>query len=238
MSLNPVYLIPCPIDEQNGFAALAPMVIAAVLPLRCFVVEDQKSAIRFLKKIDSGFPVPECVFLLLNEHTRRSEIAGLLQQTAGQAVGVISQAGCPCVADPGADFVSGARRQGRPIYPLVGPSAILLALMGSGLNGQNFAFNGYLPKEKNEREKKIKFLERRSASEGQTQIFMETPYRNAALLREALTVCGPETRLCVAVDLTAASQSIQTMTVREWRKTTVVLDKRPAIFLLNAAAEK
>ena len=153
---------------------------------------------------------------------------------AGKDVGLLSEAGCPCVADPGSLLVQCAHEKGIEVVPLVGPSSLMLALMGSGLNGQNFAFVGYLPKEQSARIQKLKELERTAKSKGQTQLFIETPYRNNHMIEDILAHCQPDTRLCLAADLTMPTQFIQTKTVSEWRKAKSDLDKRPTVFLLGA----
>lgn len=201
--------------------------------LRLFFVEEEKPARHFLKKLNPAVPVNEYQLRPLNEHTAGAQVSEYVQLLQGQSAGLISAAGCPCVADPGADLVLLAQQNGIEIVPLAGPSSIILALMASGLNGQNFAFNGYLPRERGARNAKITELEKRSAQEGQTQIFMETPYRNESLLAQLLETCHPATLLCVAVDLTCPGQWIRTAAVAEWRKTKAPdLDKRPAMFLL------
>ncbi|MBF0510840.1 MAG: SAM-dependent methyltransferase, partial [Candidatus Omnitrophica bacterium] len=159
-----------------------------------------------------------------------NEYLGLLKKTD---TALISEAGCPCVADPGADLVSLAHQNGVKIIPLVGPTAIILALMASGLNGQNFAFNGYLPKERKEKIQKIKMLQERSKKEGQTQIFMETPYRNQNMLEDILLSCDDKIRLCVAFDITGSCEMIQTKSIKEWKSNPYHLDKKPALFLVG-----
>ena len=227
-----VFLIPQFLSFESDVDSIPRSVVAAISSVRFFIVEEEKSARRFLRKLIPDFPLQACVFLRFSEHSSKKEIPEFWAQTEGQDVGIISEAGCPCVADPGAEIVLAAHHLGRTVVPLVGPSAILLALMASGLNGQNFAFNGYLPKERVDRIKKIRELERRAA-DGQTQIFMETPYRNQHLLEDVLSSCRPDTLLCLAVDLMGPNQFIKTLPVQAWRKESVALDKRPAIFLIQ-----
>ena len=203
--------------------------------LRYFLVEHEKSARRFLKKVDHQFPVQECVFFEVSEHTKTEDTRKFLEDNKNREMGVMSEAGCPCVADPGADVVMWAHEKGWEVVPLVGPSAIILALMSSGLNGQNFAFNGYLPKDKNERAKKIRLLEKRSREENQTQIVMETPYRNQSLFEELLTTLQSTTLLCIAMDLTGQKQCVKTQHVSQWRKAGFHVDKVPTLFLLGCA---
>lgn len=227
-----LYLIPNTIAEEN-FSVVPGYIAQTIGPIRFFIVEEEKPARVFLKRINPNLPVGECEFFLLNEHTPAAEIQKYIKMISGKNAGIISESGCPCVADPGADLVLLAHKSDMEIIPLVGPSSITLALMASGLNGQNFAFNGYLPKEKDLRIKKIKDLERRSAQENQTQIFMEAPYRNDNLLKDILSSCDAATLLCVACDLTAPSQWIKTMPVGKWENLKISLNKRPALFLLQ-----
>ncbi|HOW35053.1 MAG TPA: SAM-dependent methyltransferase [Candidatus Omnitrophota bacterium] len=227
-----LYLIPNVIAEEN-FSVVSQYIARTIESIRLFIVEEEKPARVFLKRINPQFSAADCTFLLLNEHTPAAEIQKYIKTIADKNAGIISESGCPCVADPGADLVLLAHKHGMELIPLVGPSSITLALMASGLNGQNFAFNGYLPKEKNLRIKKIKDLERRSAQENQTQIFMEAPYRNDNLLKDVLASCEAATLLCVACDLTAPTQWIKTATVNEWRRIEISLDKRPALFLIQ-----
>jgi len=227
-----LYLIPTTINEEDIFAAIPMGHRQIVEKIRVFFVEEEKSARRFLKKLIPEFPLPECAFYPLNEHTSPKEIKESIKVLSERDAGVISQAGCPCVADPGAELVSLAHQNGIEVVPLVGPSAILLALMASGLNGQNFAFNGYLSREQGERTKKIRQLEQRSFQEKQTQIFMETPYRNQNIFEDILASADPRTMLSIALDLNGPQQSVKTTTVKEWKKVKPFLNKKPALFLL------
>lgn len=223
--------------------ALSDAPIADVLPARamevarratCFVVENLRTARRMLKRIDRTIDIDRLTFTVLDEHTPPAEVGAMTEPlTRGEDVVVMSEAGCPAVADPGSLLVAEAQRRGFRVDPLVGPSSILLSLMGSGFNGQSFAFNGYLPVEAAPRAARIRELERRALRERQTQIFIETPYRNNRLLTELSRTLMPDTLLCVAVDLTSPQQQITTLTAREWSRREYNYDKRPAIFLIH-----
>lgn len=225
------FLIPNELSE--GPRIDRPVYADRIGQLRVFFVEEFKSARRLLKGIFLEFPLQECVFYELSEHTSREETKKNFHQSSGKDIGIISEAGCPNVADPGAYLVLLSHQEGREVIPLVGPSSVLLALMASGLNGQNFAFCGYLPRERDLRIQKLRDLEKRSAEDKQTQIFIETPYRNDHLMTDILEYCRPDTLLCVAADLTAPEQFIRTLPVIFWKKQKPVLSKRPAVFLLS-----
>ena len=229
---NKLYLIPTTLSDDAALNIIPEFNVKTIAPLRIFFVEEEKSARRFLKKLMPQFPIQECQLYPLNEHTKVLDVQKYLEILAAQDTGIISESGCPCVADPGTDLVLLAHQRNIEIIPLVGPSSILLALMASGLSGQNFAFNGYLPKDKDERIKKIKQLEQRSRSEGQTQIFMETPYRNDALLEDVLAACSAQTLLCVAAVLTSPTQFIKTLPIKDWKNLKISFHKRPALFLI------
>ena len=203
--------------------------------MRIFFVEEPKSARHLLKSLDAQFPLADCRFFDLNEHSNSQQIHDYSKILKEGTSAIISEAGCPCVADPGAELVFLAHQNQIEIIPLVGPSSILLALMASGLNGQNFAFNGYLPKDRKERTQKIKMLEDRSLKEKQTQIFMEAPYRNQNILEDILAVAHDKTDLCIACDITGPHQFIKTMSIKNWKKDPVNIDKRPALFLLGSS---
>ncbi len=221
-----LYAIPTPLGGAAADALPAPA-IATIRGLNDFVVENAKSARAFLGEL--GMPVRELSLVEVNG-------ADLLKPLReGRPLGLLSEAGCPAIADPGASLVEAAHRDGYRVVPLIGPSSLILALMASGLEGQRFAFCGYLPREAPEREKRIRHLERRSREERETQIFIETPYRNEALLAALLKACAPATRLCVAADLTLPGESIRTRTVAAWRKAPAPIGRRPAVFLLLAA---
>jgi 16S rRNA (cytidine1402-2'-O)-methyltransferase len=204
-----------------------------VSALRHFIVEDIRTARRFLKKINSGINIDDLIFFELNQHTESQSINSFLQPAVeGCDMGILSEAGCPAIADPGAEAVSIAQQNGIDVVPLIGPSSILLSLMASGFNGQNFAFAGYLPIQASERAKMLKKLEARAYSEKQTQIFIETPYRNVKMLEEIVNTCQPSTRLCIAADVTLETEFIKTKTITEWKKNLPDLNKRPCIFLI------
>ena len=234
-----LYLIPVTLGVETLQATSLQRVLPEynhliVKQIKHFIVENIRTARRFLKSVDKNINIDALTFYELNEHTKKEEIAAFLQPLEkGEDVGVISEAGCPAVADPGADVVAIAQKRGFRVVPLVGPSSLLLALMASGFNGQNFAFVGYLPIAPGERTKALKHLEQRAYSENQTQLFIETPYRNMKMLGEILKTCRPQTRLCIAADITLEGEFIQTKTVAEWKKRLPDLNKRPCIFLLN-----
>ena len=188
---------------------------------------------RFLKKQNRDADIDSLTFYTLDKHTRPEEVSDYLKPLeAGEPMGVISEAGCPAVADPGADVVAIAQRKGLKVVPLVGPSSIVLSVMASGFNGQSFAFNGYLPIEPGERAKRLRQLEQRAYAEGQTQIFIETPYRNNRLVEDILRTCRPQTRLCIAADITCPGEYIRTRTLKQWQGHVPDLGKRPCIFLI------
>jgi 16S rRNA (cytidine1402-2'-O)-methyltransferase len=227
-----LYLVPNTINEERG-NLLPDYIVQEIKDVRVFFVEEPKSSRRLLKSLNAQFPLSDCRFFDLNEHSDPKEVQEYAQILKKEDCAIISEAGCPCVADPGADLVFLAHQNQIAVIPLVGPSSILLALMASGLNGQNFAFNGYLPKDRQERAKKIKALEDRSFREKQTQIFMETPYRNQSILEDILAVAQDTTSLCIACDITGPHQIIKTMSIKEWKKNPLNFDKKPALFLLQ-----
>lgn len=229
-----LYLIPCTLGDTPAEQVLPQHVINVARKLRHFVVEHPKSARQFLSALKPEHPIQTLHFSSLNEHTSPKEIAGLLTPLLeGQDVGIISEAGCPGIADPGADLVNLAHRHGIRIVPLVGPSSILLALMASGLNGQRFAFHGYLPIEDAERKATIVALEAESARRKQTQLFIETPYRNEKMFGALLAHCRPQTQLCVATEITLPGEQIETHFIAQWKKQPAPqLNKRPSLFLL------
>lgn len=229
-----LYLIPTTMGECDLDRVLPSYNNTIIFSLKHFIVEDIRTARRFLKKVNREINIDELSFTLLNEQTRETEFSELLQPLLnGNNVGVISEAGCPAIADPGADVVRLAQAKNIKVVPLVGPSSILLSLMGSGFNGQNFAFVGYLPIESHDRSKALKNLEKKVHAENQTQIFIETPYRNGKLLEDIIRNCAPHTKLCIAVDITSDTELIKTKTVTEWKREQPDFQKRPAIFLLG-----
>ena len=228
-----LYLIPTTLGETDLDRILPAYNNEIVNRLDFFIVEDVRTARRFLKKINPATDIDSKTFYVLNQHTRPEEIAGFLKPLSeGREVGVISEAGCPAIADPGADVVAIAQEKGFKVVPLVGPSSILLALMASGFNGQSFAFNGYLPVQPADRTKAIKRLENRAHNEKQSQIFIETPYRNMKMLQDIISVCQPTTRLCIAADITLETEFIRTKTIKDWKNQLPDLNKRPCIFIL------
>lgn len=230
-----IYMLPCPISEGNPYDVLPESNRAIMASIDYFIVENVRSARRFLSAAKIGRPIEELEFAECSEHTTELEILPLLKPVLeGRDCGIISEAGLPGVADPGADVVAAAQKRGVEIIPLVGPSSILMALMASGQNGQSFAFNGYLPIKPAERTKAIKNFERRAQSEGQSQIFIETPYRNDKLFGDLLATLTPTTRLTVAVDITSPTQIIRTLSAGEWRKAPKPeMHKRPTIFIIG-----
>lgn len=235
MSYGKIYMIPCPISEGNPYDVLPEYNRAIMGSIDYFVVENVRSARRFLSAAKIGRPIDTLTFAECSEHTTPEEVAPLLAPVLeGKDCGIISEAGLPGVADPGAAVVAAAQKRGIEVIPLVGPSSLMLALMASGQNGQSFAFCGYLPIKPAERAKALRALERRAQSEGQSQLFIETPYRNQKLVEDMLQTLGGNTRLTVAVDITAPTQNIRTLTVAEWRRQPPTdLNKRPAIFIIG-----
>lgn len=235
MAKGKLYLIPTPIGDRPVWDVLPASNRTVIDSIDYFIVEDIRSARRFLSKAGISRPIDSLRFAELNEHTAPAEVSALFAPLlTGTDAGVLSEAGLPGVADPGADAVALAHIHGIEVVPLVGPSSILLALMASGLNGQSFAFNGYLPVKPPERAKAIRFFERRALTEGQSQLFIEAPYRNGKLMEQLVQTLGAETRLTVAVELTAPGGRIETRTAGEWRRRPLPeLNKRPAIFIIG-----
>ena len=231
-----LYLIPVTLGEDNITQVLPPDVVNITQRLDNFVVESEKSARHFLSTIKTIRPVRELNLNLLNEHTEQKDVNALLAPLlAGKDVGLMSDAGCPGVADPGAKLVELAHQKGIRVIPFVGPSSILLSLMASGFNGQQFTFLGYLPVDKTQRNQKLKEIEKRSLTNKETQIFIETPYRNQHMLDAIMSVCQPNTKLCIACDISLTTELISSKTIASWRKSPLPdLHKRPAIFLLLA----
>ena len=234
MKLGTLYLIPVTLGDDNIAQVLPANVVATAQQLDAFVVETEKPARHFLSAIKTVKPVRELNFHLLNEHTEDKALPDLLKPLlAGKDVGLMSDAGCPGVADPGARLVALAHQKGIRVVPLVGPSSILLALMASGLNGQQFAFLGYLPVDKTERNQKLKEIEKRAQTHNETQIFIETPYRNMHMLEALLSTCHANTRLCIASQVSLPDEFIVTKTISGWEQSTLPdLHKKPTVFLL------
>lgn len=233
MATGKIYLIPVTLGNQNYQDVIPQGVLEITRSLRLFTVEDIRSARRYLRLIDKDFPIDETEFLELSEHTGESEISQFFEPVIrGKDMGLMSEAGLPGIADPGALLVSAAHRLRIRVIPLSGPSSILLALISSGLNGQNFTFHGYLPVRPADRAATIKALEKKSR-EGKAQIFMETPYRNQRMLDSILSVCSNDTLLCIATDITLPSENIRTITISEWRKNIPSINDRPTVFVLQ-----
>ncbi len=235
MSETALYLIPVTLGETPHENVLPSFNAEVVKEIRHFVVEEIRTARRFLRRMDREFPIDDCTFFEMGKHADNSRFAEYLALIAkGHSVGVISEAGCPAVADPGADIVSIAQRRGIKVVPLVGPCSMIMAVMASGLGGQSFAFNGYLPVQDGDRAKRIKQLESRAWSEGQTQLFIETPYRNRKMFDTLCANLRPDTRMCIAAGITTPDEWIHTKTIREWKQTSLPdLGKIPAIFLIG-----
>jgi 16S rRNA (cytidine1402-2'-O)-methyltransferase len=229
-----LYLIPTPLGDTLLERVLPEATRRVAAGLATFIVEHPKSARAFLKQVGTTTPLQQLTLMELNEHTRSQELDALLAPLlAGQDVGLLSEAGCPAVADPGANLVRLAHRHGIRVQPLVGPSSILLALMGSGLVGQRFAFHGYLPAKPEERAKALRELEKRAEREDAVQVFIETPYRNRAMLESLLAACRSDTWLALAWDLTTETEGMFTRRLEEWRRQGLPeIDRRPCVFLL------
>jgi 16S rRNA (cytidine1402-2'-O)-methyltransferase len=236
LSLGTLFLIPVTLGDDVIEKALPPAVVEITQRLDTFVVENEKTARRFLGAVKTLKPVRELSMLTLNEHTTDKELPALLiPLLEGRDVGLMSEAGCPGIADPGAKLAALAHRRGIRVAPLVGPSSILLALMASGLDGQRFSFLGYIPSEKAARVQKLKELEQASRKDRETQIFIETPYRNQHLLEDMLATCNPATRLCIASNVSLDSETIISKSIAEWRSAPLPdLHKKPTVFLLLA----
>jgi len=234
MKKGTLYLIPSPLAECD-FAKIFPVHnLEVIQDIDHFIVEDLRTGRRFVKKLGKKKPIETLHFSTLNEHTKGNEIDEFFNPLIeGKNVGLISDAGTPCIADPGSIIVSRAQQMDIEVVPLIGPNSILLALMGSGLNGQAFAFHGYLPREQPDRERELRFLESLVKKNNQTQIFIETPYRNNHVFKSILSVCDPATRLCLGINITAENQMIKTMTVKKWKSQKIDLHKQPTVFLLG-----
>lgn len=228
-----IFLIPVTLGGDDFLKVIPDRVVNLTRELRYFIVEDIRSARRFLRHINKEFPIDETIFFVLNEHTIESEIEGYLEPAIkGSDIGVMSEAGLPCIADPGAKIVALAHRKNITVIPLSGPSSIILALISSGFNGQNFTFNGYLPVKPAERIAKLRELEKRS-KEGYTQIFMETPYRNQKMFESIIASCNQDMNLCIAADITLPSESIKTKKISDWKRNIPLLDDKMVIFILQ-----
>ncbi len=229
-----IYLIPTTLGNSPVENVIPQYVIDIINQTNFYIVENIKTARRYLIKAGIQTKIDELTFYELNKHTSPENYETYLHPIKqNQNIGIISEAGTPGVADPGADIVSIAHRKHIPVVPLVGPSSILLSVMASGLNGQNFAFVGYIPVKKHERINKIKMLEKRSKIDNQTQLFIETPYRNQHILNDLISTCHPDTLLCIAADITLSTEFIHTKKIKDWKKDLPDLKKRPSIFLIH-----
>lgn len=239
MAKGKLYLIPSPLGEYDPSQVIPAPVLERLRSIRKYVVEEARTVRRYLSAAGLKGHISELELRELNEHTKPAEVEALLSMFSDPDgtptdVGLISEAGLPAVADPGAQLVVLCHIQGIQVVPLVGPSSLMLALMGSGLNGQSFAFCGYLPAKTDERRKAIRDIEKRSSQLSQTEIFIETPYRNDSMMADLLATLQPKTRLCVAADITLPEETILTKEVREWKKTKLTIGKRPCVFLILA----
>jgi len=229
-----IYLIPVPLGENNPVEVLPQSIPNTIDFIDDYIVENEKTARKFIKNSCPNKIQASLRLAVLNKHTPVSEYTSLLQPCFdGKNLGIMSESGCPGIADPGAAIVEIAHKKGIQVIPLVGPSSLLLALMASGMNGQSFAFNGYLPIDKAEKKAAVKNYEKLSLEKNQTQLFIETPYRNNKLLEDLLQTLQPSTLLCIAADITLASESIKTLKVQDWKKTKIDLQNRPTIFLFH-----
>jgi 16S rRNA (cytidine1402-2'-O)-methyltransferase len=230
-----LFLLPVPLGDTPVDRTLPPYNREIIVSLRYFIVENIRSARRFLKLTEPGIAIDALTFFLLNQHTAQAELPTFLQPLRmGESVGLLSEAGCPAVADPGADIVKLAQQQGFRVQPLAGPSSIVLALMASGLNGQCFAFHGYLPIDAQLRVKTLKQLEQQIYTHRQTQIFIETPYRNQRMFQDILAACRPDTYLCLATDISLPTEDIRTRRIADWRRNVPDLSKRLCVFVLGS----
>jgi 16S rRNA (cytidine1402-2'-O)-methyltransferase len=232
--MSQLYLVPNSLSEGEWQNVLPARIYEVVSETRYYIVENLRTARRFLKHINREIDPDKLEFFELNKHTNPAVLPDYLKPLEnGDNMAIISEAGCPGVADPGADVVKIAHQKGYKVVPLVGPSSILLALMASGMNGQNFAFNGYLPVHASNRMKALTMLEKKANFERQTQIFIETPYRNNSLLADIIKSCSPATLLCIAANITGSNEMIATRTINQWKKQLPDLHKQPAVFLIG-----
>ena len=228
-----LYLLPSTLGDTPISNVLPAANVEVITQIKYFIVENIRSARRFLKKVDHNIDIDTLTFYTLDEHTLPKDIHDYLKPLEeGNPMGVISEAGCPVVADPGSLVVELAQKKNLKVIPMVGPSSIILSVMASWFNGQSFTFYGYLPIEPDKRAAAIRTLETRAYKENQTQLFIETPYRNIKMLEEILHVCRPDTRLCIATDITCENEYIRTKTIKEWKKQLPDINKRPTIFLI------
>lgn len=232
--IGKLYLIPNTLGSEQLTHIIPNDVLQIAISLRHFAVEDIKSARRLLRKMDRSFPIDDCTFYEVNKNTAADAVYPIIREMKiGNSVGIISEAGMPCIADPGAVLVSEAHRKGYQVSPMVGPSSILMSLIASGFNGQEFAFHGYLPKERKDRVRKIKDLENAARRSGATQLFMDTPFRNMNVLDDLLNNLMDDTYLCIAADISNEKENIKTMKVVDWRENAYDLSKIPCIFIIG-----
>ena len=229
-----LFLFPTLLGENHFEEVLPLKTLIFMRSTKYFIVENERTARRFLSAIKSSFPIPELIFWTIDKHDNIGDFSEAFKlMEAGENVGLLSEAGCPAIADPGNNIVATAHQKRIRVVPFTGPSSILLSLMASGFNGQNFQFHGYLPRDKSPLNQKLKSLENESRKNKTAQIFIETPYRNQAILDEILIACQPQSMLCIAVDLTLETEEIISMPIANWKKNTLLFNKRPAIFLLQ-----
>lgn len=236
--MGKLFLIPNTLGETPIERVIPTEVVLLIKQIKVFASENPKNTRRFLKKIDRNINVDELTFLELNEHSEHQTILSYIQWLKENDIGIISEAGCPGIADPGAELVELAHQNQYEVVPLVGPSSVLLSLIASGFNGQNFSFNGYLPIQSSERQRALKSFEKQSATENRTQIFIETPYRNQKLLEEMLRILNSQTLLSIACDITTENEYIKVMSIQDWKKEKPDINKRPTIFLIYAGKHK
>jgi 16S rRNA (cytidine1402-2'-O)-methyltransferase len=230
-----LYLIPSPLGENEPSEVIPGPVLDLLKKLDTFIVEETRTARRYLSKAGLKGHIDSLKFFELNEHTRPEEVESYIPLFGdGHDIGLITEAGLPAVADPGAQLVALCHREGIVVVPEVGPSSLMLALMASGLNGQSFAFCGYLPAKTEERRQALRAIEKRSAAGNQTQLFIETPYRNDSMMTDILSTCQGNTKICIAANITMPDAFIRTYSVSQWRNSPVVIGKRPCVFLLLA----
>lgn len=233
MSLGQLYLIPCELGEGTTEQVIPASIYSLVNNIKYFIVEDPKSARHYLKRLKIQTPINELILFELNKHSDKNNLSDLIKPLLeGHSMGIISEAGCPCIADPGSEIVKLAHQHNIKVLPLTGPSSILLSLMASGFNGQSFTFHGYLPIDKNDRSKKLKQLEK-DARAGQTQLFIETPFRNNQMMDDLLNILNTDTKICVACDITLPEEFIKTLKVSQWKSQKPDLHKKPCIFLIG-----
>lgn len=234
MSKGNIYLLPVTIGGEQIEAVIPNEVIQRTIALRHFAVENIKTARRYLRKLDRSFPIDDCTFFILNKKTDKADLYPMINSVLdGNNLGVMSEAGCPGIADPGAELIAFAHTKGIHIKPMVGPSSILLALMGSGFSGQEFTFHGYLPKDRKDRINTLKNFEHDTRRTGVSHIFMDTPFRNMNVLEDLLNELTDATMLCIASDITMPTENIQSHSVEDWRTKAYDLNKKPVIFIIG-----